>query len=700
LSGTYAILTISDTNTIPYIDTIIITGGCPKSKFAHQANNYCLAYPVTFSDQSSGTITTYSWNFGAGANPATATGPGPHTVIYTIAGNKTVTLSVSGTAIHSSSATFVMDSLCKYTVPATGNDLITSCTGMLFDDGGDQNYSNSSNGTITITPAGASSVNLLFHTFNFESGADYLRIYDGPNISSPLIGAFTGTTLPGTSGMLSSTTGSITLQQTSNASNAFAGFSLSFQCAYPNSAPLTNFIVSDSSVCQGEYTFTDLSFNGPVSWLWYFGDGNTSAQQNPQHQYLQNGLYDVALVTTNAFGSDSVMRHGLINVNMPTPPLAPPVARCKAGTVTLSAAAGGSINWYSVPSGGNKLATGATFTTPTLQHSTSYYVENEIVLPVKYAGKYNNTGDGAYLTYEHYLVFDAWKPFMLKSVRVYAQAAGNRTIALRNSAGTTLLTTTLNIPAGTSRITLNFDVPTGTDLRLVCTGSPNLYRNTTGLNYPYVIPGVLSIHSSSASSNPTGYYYYFYDWEVQEASCISPRVQVDAIISDSLKPSGGFNFTMNTNQVQFSNLSKDADTYLWSFGDGNFSTLAHPLHVYQVPSLYSAVLYAMNDCGTDSVSEMISITTGVSEMHRENSVVIYPNPSNGQFVVGVEAAVSGELDLRLFDAAGRQVLHMVLSCHAGVNRHMIDAGHLPSGVYTICTDVSGVVQHNKLIIKP
>ncbi|MFO7723018.1 MAG: C25 family cysteine peptidase [Bacteroidales bacterium] len=700
LSGTYAILTISDTNTIPYIDTIIITGGCPKSKFEHQAINYCLANPVTFSNLSTGTITGYAWNFGAGANPATATGPGPHVVSYATPGTKNVSLVVTGTANHSSTTTFVMDSLCKFTVPTSGSDLITNCTGMLFDDGGDQNYSNSTNGTVTITPSGASTVNLLFHSFNFEGGADYLKVYDGPNISSPLIGTFTGTSLPGTSGMISSTTGSITLQQTSNASNTFSGFSLTFQCAFPNSAPMANFIVSDSSVCLGEYSFTDLSFNGPGAWLWYFGDGNTSTQQNPQHQYLQNGVFDVALVTTNAFGSDSIMMHGLINVNMPTPPLAPSVTRCKAGTVTLTANAGGKINWFSVPAGGTSLATGATFTTPILQNTTSYYVENEIALPLKYAGKYNNTGDGAYLTYEHYLVFDAYKPFRITSVRVYAQAAGNRTIALRNSAGTTLLTTTINIPAGTSRITLNFDVPTGTNLRLVGTGSPNLYRNTSGLNYPYVIPGVLSIHSSSASSNPTGYYYYFYDWEIQEESCISPRVQVDAIISDSLLPVSQFVYTLNTNQVQFSNLSKDADTYLWNFGDGNYSTLEQPLHIYQVPSTYQAKLFAVNGCGTDSASEMISITTGVAELNHDKLVSVYPNPSKGHFTVEVDTYTAGDMDMRLFDAAGRQVGQFMLPCQSGSNRHRIDAGHLPSGVYTLRSEIAGAVQYDKLIFKP
>ncbi len=64
--------------------------------FTANITSVCEGNTVTFTNQSSGAITSYAWDFGAGATPATETGPGPHTVTYSTAGNATVSLTVDG----------------------------------------------------------------------------------------------------------------------------------------------------------------------------------------------------------------------------------------------------------------------------------------------------------------------------------------------------------------------------------------------------------------------------------------------------------------------------------------------------------------------------------------------------------------------------------------------------------------------------
>jgi len=50
--------------------------------------------------------------------------------------------------------------------------------------------------------------------------------------------------------------------------------------------------------------FTDLSTNNPTEWSWDFGDGGTSTEQDPSHEYTAAGTYTVSLTATNAYGSD------------------------------------------------------------------------------------------------------------------------------------------------------------------------------------------------------------------------------------------------------------------------------------------------------------------------------------------------------------------------------------------------------------
>ena len=52
-------------------------------------------------------------------------------------------------------------------------------------------------------------------------------------------------------------------------------------------------------------TFTDLSTESPSLWSWDFGDGDFSTEQNPIHNYTENGTYTVCLTATNDIGSGS-----------------------------------------------------------------------------------------------------------------------------------------------------------------------------------------------------------------------------------------------------------------------------------------------------------------------------------------------------------------------------------------------------------
>ena len=50
--------------------------------------------------------------------------------------------------------------------------------------------------------------------------------------------------------------------------------------------------------------FKDLSIGNPTSWLWDFGNGNTSTLQNPVAVYNMPGIYDVVLTVSDGFLTD------------------------------------------------------------------------------------------------------------------------------------------------------------------------------------------------------------------------------------------------------------------------------------------------------------------------------------------------------------------------------------------------------------
>jgi PKD repeat protein len=64
-----------------------------------------------------------------------------------------------------------------------------------------------------------------------------------------------------------------------------------------------------------EIRFFDDSTGKITAWLWDFGDGGTSTQQNPTHVYMKNGYYTVTLKVTGPQGSDTVKKVEFIRVS-------------------------------------------------------------------------------------------------------------------------------------------------------------------------------------------------------------------------------------------------------------------------------------------------------------------------------------------------------------------------------------------------
>ncbi|MEZ4840361.1 MAG: Calx-beta domain-containing protein [Flavobacteriaceae bacterium] len=142
---------------------------------------------------------------------------------------------------------------------ANGN--LNTCGGTFVDSGDSTgNYSNDETFVYTIYPnqGGAATVN--FTSFNLENGFDFLYIYNGDDFSN-LIGAYTGTTSPGT---ITSTdqTGALTFVFSSDQSITSSGWVANFSCTFPNPGLSINTIYINEN--EGTANFTVTNSGGTV----------------------------------------------------------------------------------------------------------------------------------------------------------------------------------------------------------------------------------------------------------------------------------------------------------------------------------------------------------------------------------------------------------------------------------------------------
>jgi len=89
----------------------------------------------------------------------------------------------------------------KYTTQSSfcsGTTTRTAASGTISDGSGNLNYNDNADCKWLIKPNNASSVTLTFTSFSTEANYDFVKIYNGTTTSAPLLGSFSGNTLPPT----------------------------------------------------------------------------------------------------------------------------------------------------------------------------------------------------------------------------------------------------------------------------------------------------------------------------------------------------------------------------------------------------------------------------------------------------------------------------------------------------------------------
>ncbi len=212
------------------------TGVLNAGFYTPDSNTCQVPASVQFQNGSTSAL-NFLWDFGDG-NTSNAENPLHQ---YAAAGTYTVTLIAYG--CNGSTDTLVFPNRvnidpmqpCVVNMPTTGNSVQNGCEGFLYDSGGASNYLPNINSSVTIDPLGNQQITLVFTSFDFAAG-DRITIYDGTSTQSPQLGLFAGNTLPPA---VTSTSGALTIYESTNGSNNRAGFQANWSCFVGSSEALT-----------------------------------------------------------------------------------------------------------------------------------------------------------------------------------------------------------------------------------------------------------------------------------------------------------------------------------------------------------------------------------------------------------------------------------------------------------------------------
>lgn len=350
-----------------------------------------------------------------------------------------------------------------------------------------------------------------------------------------------------------------------------------------------NTIASSSTVCLGEsvtLSLQNLTTGSGVTYQWQSSpDGGTYTNIGGAN----NAIYTVSptavtyyqCIVTCATGPSSATSTPVQITFTNNILTTTPATRCGTGTVNLNATAnaGATINWYANPSGGSALASGASFTSPSISTTTTYYAAAETTGGNFYGGKL--TPEASWTTFsttDWGIIFTALQTTTLNSVDVYSTTAGTINVKVTNAAGVELYATgNINVAAGgtttPTAIPLNFNIVQGTTYKILVKAytGVSLVRGSTNLAFPYN-NGSVNVTSSDNGGVTTGTYYFFYNLSTT-STCSSPRVPVVATVSSPPAMTlGGVTTTIcagdSTGTVALTAGGSDYDSFVWSPASG------------------------------------------------------------------------------------------------------------------------------------
>ncbi|MEL7534923.1 MAG: PKD domain-containing protein, partial [Bacteroidota bacterium] len=154
-------------------------------------------------------------------------------------------------------------------------------------------------------------------------------------------------------------------------------------------------------------------------------------------------------------------------------------------------------------------------------------------------------------------------------------------------------------------------------------------------------------------------------------------------------------------EITFSDMSSDATSLMWDFGDGNTSTDANPTYTFATNDTFIVSLTAMNDCGTSTKTDTIIVTNvSIEDDLLSQAVQVYPNPNGGNFDVEFAGINLDKVALKVSNAAG-QIIYTrnIGQIRGNYTQEVSLPSSLATGLYILEVRTPDAVMHKRLIIE-
>lgn len=416
--------------------------------------------------------------------------------------------------------------------------------------------------------------------------------------------------------------------------------------------PIANFDIHRPCDDRYKIVLIDNSQWGPPdptltkSYLWDFGDGNTSTAEEPEHTYAATGVYTISLTVDN--GDCQHTRQATIRIIDEKPVITTSAAEICAGTGVTFTRSGTDdsqiTDWAWIWDDGSYSASNAQQVPRVFYRPGTYNVRLQIVdvlgctaysntIPIKVNGvNADYSVSGRNCTDDKQLFTDMSSSFHGYAIKSWTWNFND------NSPLDSLLTKPVNYEhafanPGTYNVTLsvidvygchstvthqvtaqNVRADFQTASNIACLNQPMLFSNTsTGGNLQYkwyfedeTMP-ITTQHPLKAFTQPGLYNVAL--TVTNPDGCKDSIMRLDYIrVPD---PQAKFSVPADLNVcppvlAQFTNQSTGYQRSVWDFGDGGRSNLESPSHVYNLPGTYTVTLnaYSEGDCMSTTTADV------------------------------------------------------------------------------------------------